>query len=318
MEDRLKGKKILVTGGAGFIGSHIVDRLVGLGADIIVLDDLSSGKLENLSQSQDKIKFIKGDIRDEKDLEEALDGIDAVSHQAARRSIPKSVDKPWEYNEVNVEGTLKLFLRAKAKGIRRIVCASSSSVYGERDSFPEKESEIAKPISPYAATKLIVEQYSYVFSKLYNMEVVNLRYFNVYGPRQSLDDEYAVVVPKFINCLLNGEAPPVYGDGKQERDLVYVEDIVDVNIRCLEKDNIGPEVFNVGLGIPNSVNNLFNSLKKIIESNIEPNYCPPRLGDVKKTHADIGKAKKLLNWHPKVDFSQGLEKAVKWFRRGDK
>ena len=313
----LKSKKILVTGGAGFIGSHIADRLVDLGANVVVLDDLSSGKLKNLEKSREKIKFIKGDIRDEKDLEAALDGVDAVFHQAAWRSVPKSVDKPWEYNEVNVNGTLKLFLKAKEKGIKRIVCASSSSVYGERDTFPEIESEVAKPLSPYAATKLVVEHYSYIFSKLYGMEIVNLRYFNVYGPRQSLDDEYAVVIPKFISCLFKGESPPIYGDGNQERDFTFIDNVVDINIQCLGKENITGEVFNVGLGMPNSVNQLFKHLKEIIGSDIKPNYCPVRLGDVRKTHADIEKAKKLLNWHPKVDFFQGLEKTVKWFKGGN-
>jgi len=317
MPEKLKNKKVLVTGGAGFIGSHIVDRLVCLGADVVVLDDLSSGKLENLSQSQEKVKFIRGDIRDEKALVAALEGVDAVSHQAAWRSVPKSVDKPWEYNEVNVNGTLKLFLKAKEKGVRKIVCASSSSVYGERDNFPEKEDEIAKPISPYAATKLIVEHYSYIFSKLYNMEIVNLRYFNVYGPRQSLDDEYAVVVPKFINCLLKGESPPIYGDGDQERDFTYIGNVVDINLQCLIKENIAGEVFNVGLGLPNSVNKLLENLKKVIQSDIEAEYCPERLGDVRKTHADIGKAKKLIGWQPKIDFYQGLEATVDWFK-GDK
>ncbi len=313
----LKGKKVLVTGGAGFIGSHIVNRLVDLGSDLVVLDDLSSGKLENLSQNQEKIKFIKGDIRDEKDLKAALDGVDAISHQAAWRSVPKSVEKPWEYNEVNVGGTLKLFLKAKEKGIKKIVCASSSSVYGERDSFPEEESETPKPISPYAVTKLTIEQYSYVFSKLYNMEIVNLRYFNVYGPRQSLDDEYAVVIPKFITSLLKGESPPIYGDGNQERDFTFIDNVVDINIKCLEKENIGGEVFNVGLGIPNSVNKLLENLKKIIQSSVEAKYCPQRAGDVRKTHADIEKAKELLNWQPKVDFYKGLEKTAGWFK-GDK
>ena len=310
----LRDKKILVTGGAGFIGSHIVDRLVDLGANVVVLDNLSSGKLENLIKSKNKIKFIKGDITDEKILDTALEGVEYISHQAARRSVPESISKPLEYNNVNVTGALKLFSKANDKGIKKIVCASSSSVYGERDSFPEKESEVAKPISPYAATKLIVEQYSYVFSKLYNMEIVNLRYFNVYGPRQSLDDEYAVVVPKFINCLLNNENPPIYGNGEQERDLIYVDNVVDINVQCLEKNNIGPEIFNVGSGVPNSVNNLFKNIKEITKSTAEPNYCSSRLGDVQKTHADIEKAKKSLGWQPKVDFYKGLEKTVEWFR----
>ena len=307
-------KTILVTGGAGFIGSHIVDGLVDLGADVVVLDDLSSGKLKNLEKSREKIEFIKGDIRDEKALDEALDGVEAISHQAAWRSVPKSVHQPWEYNEVNVNGTLKLFLKAKEKSIKRIVCASSSSVYGEREDFPEVEWEVPKPISPYAATKLIVEHYSYVFSKLYGMEIVNLRYFNVYGPRQSLDDKYAVVIPKFITCLLKGESFPIYGDGEQERDFTYVDNVADINIKCLEKGGIGGEIFNVGLGAPSSVNQLFKYLKEIIGSDIKPNYCPVRLGDVRKTHADIEKAKKLIGWQPKINFYEGLEKTVKWFK----
>ncbi|MFH1519615.1 MAG: SDR family NAD(P)-dependent oxidoreductase [Candidatus Omnitrophota bacterium] len=310
----LKGKKILVTGGAGFIGSHLVDRLVALRAKVVVLDDLSNGKLSNLKESINKIKFIKGDIRDETALEAALDGVKAIAHQAAWRSVPDSINRPWEYNEVNVNGTLKLFIRAKHSGIKKIICASSSSVYGERDTFPEKESEEAKPISPYAATKLIVEQYSHVFSRLYNMEIINLRYFNVYGPRQSLDDEYAVVIPKFISCLLNKKSPPIYGDGDQERDFTFIDNVVDMNIQCFEKDNIGSEVFNVGLGIPNSVNNLFKNLKEIMKSDIKPVYCPSRLGDVRKTQADMEKAKKLLGFSSKVDFFQGLKETVEWFR----
>ncbi len=313
--NQINSKTILVTGGAGFIGSHIVDRLVGLGAKVVVLDDLSSGKLKNLEKVLDKLNFIKGDIRDDKALDEALDGVSAISHQAAWRSVPKSVDKPWEYNEVNVNGSLKLFIKARDKGIKRIVCASSSSIYGEREDFPEVESDILKPISPYAATKLIVEHYSYVFSELYGMEITNLRYFNVYGPRQSLDDEYAVVIPKFISCLLKGESPSIYGDGEQERDFTYIDNVVDINIRCLEAEGIGGEAFNVGFGAPNSINQLFSYLKEIIKSNIESNYCPPRLGDVKKTHADIEKAKKIIGWQPKINFYDGLEKTVEWFKK---
>ncbi len=315
MLEKIKGKKVLVTGGAGFIGSHIVDRLAGLEAKVVVLDNLSSGKLSNLEQSRQEIEFIEGDIRDEKALDAALEGVEYILHQAALRSVPKSVNRPWDYNEVNVGGTLKLLIKACEKGIKKVVCASSSSVYGERDSFPQKENEVAKPISPYAATKFIVEQYSYVFSKLYNMEVVNLRYFNVYGPRQSLDDEYAVVVPKFTTCLLQEKSPPIYGDGEQVRDFTYINNVVDMNIVCLEKENIGGEVFNVGLGLPNSVVQLFNSLKQIIGTDAEPQYCPLRLGDVRKTHADIEKAKRVLEWQPKINFYEGLEKTVEWFKR---
>ncbi|MCF7908427.1 MAG: SDR family oxidoreductase [Candidatus Omnitrophica bacterium] len=318
MSNSLKDRKVLVTGGAGFIGSHIVDKLVKLGAEVTVVDNLITGNLDNLEQSFSKIKFIKSDFADQKILDQVLPGVELISHQAALRSVPKSVEAPLDYHKVNVSGTLNLFLAAKEAGIKRIVCASSSSIYGERDDFPEKENEIAKPISPYAATKLIVEQYSYVFSKIYNMKILNLRYFNVYGPRQSLEDEYAVVIPKFINCLFEGKSPPIYGDGNQERDFTFISDVVDMNIRCLEKDNVGSEAFNVGLGIPNSVNNLFNNLKEIIGSKLEPNYCPIRLGDVRKTHADIQKAKELLGFSPKVDFAQGLKKTVDWFREAYK
>ncbi|MCK4912669.1 MAG: SDR family NAD(P)-dependent oxidoreductase [Candidatus Omnitrophica bacterium] len=314
MSHELTAKRILVTGGAGFIGSHIVDRLVDLGANVVVLDNLFRGNLKNLIKSQGKIKFIKGDITNEDDLDLALEGVDCINHQAALRSVPESMSKPLEYNNVNVTGALKLFLKAKDAGIKRVVCASSSAVYGETDSFPEKEDDETNPISPYAATKLIVEKYSQVFNQSYDMEIINLRYFNVFGPRQSLDDEYAVVIPKFINCLLNDKAPPIYGNGNQERDLIYINNVVDVNIKCLEQESVNSEVFNVGLGIPNSVNNLFKSLKDIIGSDLEPNYLPLRIGDVRKTHACMQKAKELLNFSSKVDFVQGLRETVKWFK----
>jgi len=314
MSHELKAKRILVTGGAGFIGSHIVDKLVDLGADVVVLDNLSSGNLNNLKQLQKKIKFIKGDIRHEKSLEDSMDGVELVCHQAALKSVPKSISRPWEFNDVNVNGAVKLFLKAKEKGIKRIVCASSSSVYGNKDKFPVREDEVVKPISPYAVTKLIVEHYAYVFSKLYDMEIINLRYFNVYGPRQSIDDEYAVVVPKFISCLCERKSPPIYGDGDQERDFTFVSNVVDANVECLRRECISGEVFNIGLGFPSSVNQLFGDLKKIIRVDVEAIYCSERVGDVRKSHASIEKAKRLLGWKPKIDFYQGLEKTVKWFR----
>lgn len=313
--NRLKNKHILVTGGAGFIGSHIVDGLIKLGAKVVVLDNLSStGTTKNINHCLDRIRFIKGDLRDEKVLSKALNGIDYICHQAALRSVPYSVEKPYLYNDVNVNGTLKLFLKARGKGIKKIICASSSSVYGERSNFPERETDLAKPISPYAATKLIVEYYSYVFGKLYGMEIVNLRYFNVFGPRQSLDDQYAVVVPKFITCILKGERPPIYGDGAQERDFIYIDNVVSINITCLNKAALEPQVFNVGNGAPHSVTELFDSLKKITSSKIKAIYLPKRAGDVRKTHADISKVKKLLGWSPKISFEEGLKKTIEWFR----
>lgn len=310
----LRNKKILVTGGAGFIGSHIVDRLVNEGACVIVFDNLSSGKIENIAQHKGKIKFIQKDLRDDSALEEALEGVELISHQAALRSVPKSMERPLEYHEVNVTATLKLFLKAKEKGIKRIAFASSSSVYGERFDFPEKESDCPKPISPYAATKLIDEHYAYLFSKQFSLGVVALRYFNVYGPRQSLDDEYAVVIPKFITCLLEGKNPPIYGDGEQMRDFTYVENVVEANILALTKPAVEGEVFNIGNGLPNSVNGLLKSLNKIMNKNTSAVYLPLRPGDVRKTHSDISKAAKLLGWQPKIGFEEGLKKAVEWFK----
>jgi len=313
----LKNKKILVTGGAGFIGSHIVDRLVREGASVVILDNLCSGKLENIAHHKGKVKFIQKDLRDENALEEALSEVEFVSHQAALRSVPKSMERPLEYHDVNVTATLRLFLKAKEKGIKRISFASSSSVYGERFDFPEKESDYPKPISPYAASKLIDEHYAYLFSKQFSLGVVGLRYFNVYGPRQSLDDEYAVVIPKFITCILEGKNPPIYGDGEQERDFTYVENVVVANILALTRPGIEGEIFNIGNGAPNSVNGLLKALNKIMGINVSAAYLPPRAGDVRKTHSDISKAEKLLGWKPKIGFEEGLTKAVDWFKENE-
>lgn len=313
----LKNKKILVTGGCGFIGSHIVDRLVKEGALVVVLDNLCSGKLDNIIQHGNKIKFLQKDLRDEKALDEALTGIEFISHQAALRSVPKSMERPLEYHDVNVTSTLKLFLKAKEKGVKRIALASSSSLYGERFNFPEIETDYPKPISPYAATKLIDEHYAYLFSKQFSLGVVCLRYFNVYGPRQSLDDEYAVVIPKFITCLLNNQSPPIYGDGEQERDFTYVENVVEANISALLNPGVEGEMFNIGNGAPNSVNELLKILNKIMNKNITAEYLPPRPGDVRKTHADISKAKGLLGWEPKISFEEGLKKTTQWFRENE-
>jgi nucleoside-diphosphate-sugar epimerase len=316
MVDRIKGKRVLVTGGAGFIGSHITHALLDLGAQVTVLDNLESGRMENLAAVKDKIRFVKGDIVNEADLDAAMVDVDCICHQAALRSVPKSVNDPMRYNEVNVSGTMKLFIKARDKGIKRVVMASSSSVFGDIDTFPEREDFLMKPISPYAATKAIGELNSAVFCAMYDMEIVNLRYFNVFGPRQSLEDEYAVVVPKFIHCHLKGQSAPIYDDGEQCRDFVYVGNVVDMNIRCLvaPADKVKGQAFNVGNGNPHTVNELFFTLKDIIGSTVMPTYLPKRKGDVRKTHADIAKALSAVGWTPKVTFREGLEKTVAYFK----
>jgi len=306
-------KTFLVTGGAGFIGSNITDRLVADGHNVVVLDNLSEGKLENLSRVSKKIRFIKGDIRSEKDLDKALKGVDYVFHQAALRSVPKSMTMPVEYNDVNVNGTLRLLLRARAHNVKRVVFASSSSVYGNRTDFPERESDKPDPISPYAATKLMGEHYCRLFATSFGLETVSLRYFNVFGPRQSLDNQYAVVIPKFITCILRDEQPPVDGDGLQERDFTFIDNVVEANIKAALTKNISGEVFNVACGRANTVLGIVHEVNRILGKKVQPVFKPTRAGDVRKTLADVSKLKKKLGIKKFVTFEQGLERAVAWF-----
>ncbi|MGB2705626.1 MAG: SDR family oxidoreductase [Candidatus Omnitrophota bacterium] len=310
--------KFLVTGGAGFIGSNIAERLVQMGEEVTVLDDLSGGKLENLSPVKNKITFIKGDIRNEKDLDKALRGTDFVLHQAALRSVPKSMTRPVEYNDVNVNGTLKLLMKAKEHKVKRVVFASSSSVYGDRDTFPEKEKDEPNPISPYATTKLLGEYYCRLFAKSFKLETVSLRYFNVFGPRQSLESEYAVVVPKFITCMLNDEKPPVHGDGLQERDFTFIENVVQANLKAATARGISGEVFNVACGVSTTVLGIVDALNAIMNKNIKPAFGPTRPGDVRKSLADITKLEEKLGMKDLIPFEEGLKRTVEWFRNSYK
>ncbi|MDD4294190.1 MAG: NAD-dependent epimerase/dehydratase family protein [Candidatus Omnitrophica bacterium] len=313
MKEFYKNKKILVTGGAGFIGSHIVDELVKLKAKVIVLDDLSYGKETNISHHGKKIKFIKGSINNKIKLSEALNGVDIINHQAALRSVPKSVEEPLKYHSVNVDGTIRLFHEAKKRNISRIVFASSSAVYGERKTFPEKETDKPEPVSPYAMTKLICEQYALLFSRLYNMEIVALRYFNVFGPGQSLENQYGLVVPKFINCLLKNKEVPIYGDGTQERDFCYIANIVSANINAMSLKSISGGIFNVAEGRAVTVNYLLKALENKLSKKARRKTFPKRKGDVSKTLADISKLKRKLKNYKHVNFEKGLELTAEWF-----
>ena len=306
--------KFLVTGGAGFIGSHIVDALVNNGDKVSVLDDLSSGRLENLEGVKDKIEFIEGDIRDKAVTKRAMQGVDYVLHQAALRSVPKSLGNPELYNDVNINGVLNILSAAKEAGVKRVVFASSSSIYGETDKLPEKEVFLPLLISPYALTKLAGEYYCRIFSEIYGLETASLRYFNVFGPRQSLENEYAVVIPKFITCMLKDEEPPIHGDGKQTRDFTYVENVVQANIKAATTPGIKCEVFNIACGKAYSVLDIVKYANKILKKDIKPKLGPIRPGDVKYTLADITKAKKLINFDPKVGFEEGLKKTIEYFR----
>lgn len=310
-----KKRKFLVTGGAGFIGSHIVESLVERGERVVVLDNLSEGKLENLSSVMEKITFIKGDIRSEKDLGRALGGIDFVLHQAALRSVPKSMEMPLRYNDVNVNGTLKLLAKAKEHRVKRLVYASSSSIYGETKKFPEKEKDTPNPISPYATTKLIGEYYCRLFSRSFGLETVSLRYFNVFGPKQSLDNQYAVVIPKFITCILEGKNPPVHSDGLQKRDFTFIDNVVEANVTAATARGVSGEVINVACGRANTLLDIVERVNSILGKNIKPMYEPERAGDVRKTLADTKKLKKLLGPKKLIDFHEGLKRTVKWFEK---
>ena len=311
--------KYLVTGGAGFIGSHIVERLLKEGRFVRVLDNFSSGKEENLAFTKglgkDKFELIRADIRDKVACDSACAGVDYVLHQAALRSVPKSMEDPESYNDVNINGTLFLLQAASKHKVKRLAMASSSSVYGDTDKFPEEESAYPLLISPYALSKLAGEYYCRIFSEFFNLETVCLRYFNVFGPRQALDDEYAVVIPKFIHCIINDQPPPIFGTGKQSRDFTYIDNVVQANILAATTPGIKHEVFNVANGKDNTVLELVDALNKIIGKNIEPKFLPVRAGDVFRTLADVSKIKAKLGYEPKVDFKQGLRRTVDWFKK---
>lgn len=306
--------KFLVTGGAGFIGSHITDALVKNGDKVVVLDDFSSGRRENLETVLDKIELVEGDIRDKAIVSKVMQGVDYCLHQAALRSVPKSLGDPGLYNDVNINGTLNILNAAKEAKVKRVVLASSSSIYGETDKLPEKEDFLPLLISPYALTKLAGEYYCRIFSQIYGLETASLRYFNVFGPRQSLENEYAVVIPKFITCMLKDEEPPIHGDGKQTRDFTYIANVVQANIKAATTPGIKCEVFNIACGKAYSVLDIVKYVNKILKKDIKPRLGPIRPGDVKYTLADITKAKKLLKFNPDIGFEEGLERTIEYFR----
>lgn len=308
-------RRFLVTGGAGFIGSHIVEALVKKGQFVRVLDNLSSGKEENLSGFLDRIELIRGDIRDKDTCIEATKRIDFILHQAALRSVPKSLNNPREYNEVNIDGTLNMLEASLRNNVKCFVFASSSSIYGEAIRFPQKEMDFPRLVSPYALTKLAGENYCKVFSHNYGLNTVSLRYFNVFGPRQALDDEYAVVIPKFITCILKEESPPIYGTGRQSRDFTYIKNVVDANLLAVRRRRFKGEVFNVANGRDYTIIELVEFLNRILRKEIKPVFLSPRPGDVFKTRADLQNVRKYLGYRPEVDFIKGLRITADWFRK---
>jgi len=306
--------RYLVTGGAGFIGSHIVEELVKRKQYVRVLDNFSSGKISNLGGLKTKIDLIKGDICSPDICLKATRGVDFVLHQAALRSVPKSMKNPLEYNRVNINGTLNMLEAARNNKIRRFVFASSSSVYGEVKNFPEKESFTPGPISPYALSKLTGEYYCRIFSLHFGLPTVALRYFNVFGPRQALDDEYAVVIPKFITCLINNQRPPIFGNGRQSRDFTFVKNVVEANLLAAKAKNLSYGVFNVAGGKDTAILDLVKILNKILGKDISPLLFAKRAGDVFRTLADISAAARVIKFRPVVDFAEGLKITVDYWK----
>jgi len=306
--------RYLVTGGAGFIGSHIVERLVRDGQPVRVLDDLSSGRLENLASVQRQVEFLEGDIRNREAVRRAVQDVELIIHEAAWRSVPKSMNDPSGYAEVNVVGTANVLEAAAKAKVKRLVLASSSSIYGDTDQMPLREDQPVAPISPYALSKWSGEHWCQLFSRSFGLETVAVRYFNVFGPRQSLENEYAVVIPKFITCLLRGESPPIYGDGTQSRDFTHVDNVAEATIAASQTPGVSGDVFNIALGRDHSLLELLAELNKILGTSIQPTFLPPRPGDVKRTLGDPSKTVRLLHWQGRVGFVDGLRDTAAWFR----
>jgi len=312
---KLAEKTILITGGAGFIGSHLVERCLKEKMNVKVIDNLFSGKKENLSNVINEIEFIKADIRNKKAVEKAVKDCDFILHEAALRSVRISVKKPFEYNSVNINGTLNILEAAKNNSIKRIVFASSSSVYGNQKMFPLKEDFNPKPESPYALTKIACEYYLHLYYDLFELPSISLRYFNVFGPRQDFKSEYAAVIPIFINKIMKNEKPEIFGDGKQSRDFTFISDVVEANIKALKaKKNALGETFNICNGKSISVNEVFRKIRKALNSNIKPKHTKAKLGDVKKTQGNPEKAKKILKFKCKISFDEGLKKTIEWLK----
>jgi len=302
----------LVTGGAGFIGSHLVEALLARGQRVRVLDDFSSGRREFLPHHA-QLEVITGDVRDPEALRRALAGVEVVFHQAALRSVPRSVEDPWAYHDVNATGTMRLLLAAREAGIRRVVYASSSSVYGNQLVLPLHEALRPVPISPYGASKLIGEHYGANFSLHYGLETVSLRYFNVFGPRQDPTSEYAAVVARFILAARQGQPLEVHGDGQQTRDFTYVSNVVDANLVAAEASGVGGEVFNIACGQQLSILDIARGLEKVLGRPLATRHTPPRAGDVRDTLADVSKARERLGYRPRVGFPEGLRRTVAAF-----
>ncbi len=306
--------RYVVTGGAGFIGSHLVSHLVDQGHQVRVVDDLTTGNIHNLDQVMTEIDFFRGSICDASLMNEVCQETDTVFHQAALASVERSVENPLLTNRTNVEGTLQVLNSAHETGVRRVVYASSSSIYGDTPTLPKTESMNRRPKSPYASSKAAAEFYCQNYADIFELETVSLRYFNVFGPRQDPDSQYAAVIPLFITALLNNRPPAVFGDGEQSRDFTYIDDVVEANMLAARASGASGKVFNVGCGRRHTINELLDMLMHAIDSDVSATYTEERPGDVRHSEADISRARETLGYQPSVTFEEGLRRTVNFYR----
>ena len=306
---------VLVTGGAGFIGSNLTEALLEQGHAVRVLDNFSSGKRENLlfGKNHPGLEVVEGDISEHRTCQSAVKGVEVAFHQAALPSVPQSIEDPFTSNRVNVEGTLNVLLAARDAGVKRVIYASSCAIYGDDPTLPKKEEMTPHPLSPYALQKYVGERYCHLFSWLYRLETVSLRYFNVFGPRQNPSSLYAAAIPRFIDALLEGRSPTVFGDGEQTRDFVYVDDVVRANLLAMSAGRLNGDVINVACGKGLSINELLRLLREIVDSKVVADYEGPRAGEVRHSVGDIERARRLLAYAPRVEMKAGLEKTVAYF-----
>jgi nucleoside-diphosphate-sugar epimerase len=306
----------LVTGAAGFIGSHLTERLLALGEPVRAFDNLSSGKRDNLAtcEGHSGFEFCEGDLRDLETVRRAMKDIEVVLHQAAIPSVPRSVADPLSAHETNATGTLNLLIAARDAGVKKFIYASSSSIYGPKSELPQRETMPPDPASPYALTKFAGERYCQLFSQFYGLPTLSLRYFNVFGPRQDPQSEYAAVIPRFIRASLTGRAPVIYGDGAQTRDFTYIDNAVEANIRAAQSDASG-EALNIACGQQISIKQLLAQIQRLLAIRITPHYDAARPGDLRHSLADISRARALINYQPQVSFEEGLRRTVEWFQK---
>ena len=312
-----KNTTFLVTGAAGFIGSNLCEAILNKGCKVKALDDLSTGKQENIDLFTDNpnYTFIKGDIKDLETCVKACEGVDFVLHQAAWGSVPRSLEMPLFYNKNNIEGTLNMLEAARQDGVKKFVYASSSSVYGDEPNLPKTEGREGNLLSPYALTKRCDEEWAKLYTKFYGLDTYGMRYFNVFGRRQDPDGAYAAVIPKFLKQLMNGETPTINGDGKQSRDFTYIDNVIEANLKaCLAPHEAAGEAFNIAYGGREFLIDIYYGLTKALGVNIEPNFGPGRKGDIKHSNADISKARKLLGYDPDYSFEDGIALAIDWYK----